>query len=198
MNQWIRLAALLAAGLGVGIGVDRLWLLRAAPPAQPAPQAQAQPVPPALPSMDSLPAEVARLKSLVPSNSHIMMDVQWHWTTLWYAAQAQNWELAQYMFNETRGHILWLTRKSPILRAQDGTDVDIQSIFEGIDTSSLQWLKEAIQKKDLNAFNTHYKTVLENCYSCHKSAGRPYLRPQLPTAQTQSILNVDPNATWPR
>ena len=48
------------------------------------------------PDLKTLAADVERLKSLVPSNSHIMMDVQWHWTNLWYAAQAKNWPLAQY------------------------------------------------------------------------------------------------------
>jgi hypothetical protein len=32
--------------------------------------------------VESLAADVARPKALVPSNSHIMMDVQWHWTNL--------------------------------------------------------------------------------------------------------------------
>jgi hypothetical protein len=36
-----------------------------------------------------------------------------------------------------RGHIQWLMRKSPIIRGQDGMDVDVKSIFDAIDTSSL-------------------------------------------------------------
>src|SRR6266550_2336214 len=82
-------------------------------------------------------AGVAQLKLLVPSNSHIMMDVQYHWTELWFAGQKKNWPLAQYWFNETRGHIVWLTRKSPTIRnPDDGKDVDIKSIFDAVDTSA--------------------------------------------------------------
>ena len=151
-----------------------------------------------LPTMESLPAEVAQLKTLVPSNSHIMMDVQFHWTNLWWAGRHRNWPLAQYFFNETRGHIQWLIRKSPMIRNQaEGKDVDIAGIFDGIDTSSLADVKTAIEGKDRVRFTSAYRTMLESCYACHKAVGRPYLRPMIPLAQVMPILNFDPNATWP-
>src|SRR5258707_14117222 len=99
--------------------------------------------------MESLPTEVALLKALVPSNSHIMMDVQWHWTNLWFAGRKRNWPLALYYFNETRGHIRWLIKKSPIMRnTTEGKDVDIARIFDAVDTSSLAAAKTASTAKD--------------------------------------------------
>ena len=165
-------------------------------PAQQPPQNGQAP----LPTMESLPEEVARLNALVPSNSHFMMDVQWHWTNLWFAGKAKNWPLAQYYFNESRGHIQWFVKKSPTLKSAgpEKEEVNIAGIFEGIDTSSLAAVKMAIANKDSAQFEATYKTMLESCYSCHKSAGRPYLRPQIPTAPMQSIINYDPNATWPK
>lgn len=179
-------------GLLLGMAVEHDWRSDVIPPLS------AQEGRNPLPTMESLPNEVAQLKALVPSNSHIMMDVQFHWTNVWFAGQKRNWPLAQYFFNETRGHILWLTRKSPIIRAQDGTDVDIKAIFEAVDTSSLAAVKTAIDKKDSVQFAASYKTMLESCYACHKSVGRPYLRPMIPAAPVQSIINFDPNATWPQ
>ncbi len=163
------------------------------PPAQPQ---RGQPPPPTL---ESLAAEVAALRGLVPSNSHIMMDVQWHWTNLWFAGQAKNWPLAQFYFNETRGHIQWLLKKSPTVRSvgPDREEVDITSIFNAVDTSSLADVKTAIEKKDSAKFVASYKVMLESCYSCHKSVGRPYLRPMIPKTVVQSALNFDPGATWP-
>ena len=106
--------------------------------------------------MDQLPAEVAQLKALVPSNSHIMMDVQFHWTNLWWAGKKKNWPLAQYYFNETRGHIQWLIRKSPVMKSQlDQKDVDIAGIFDGVDTSSLAAVKTAIEHKDSARVRIH-------------------------------------------
>src|SRR5471030_2981689 len=194
--NWIRGTALVMCGIAIGVGIDRGWhrALTAALSAQQAPP-RAAPAPPPLPTMESLPAEVAQLKALVPSNSHIMMDVQWHWTNLWFAGRKRNWPLALYYFNETRGHIQWLIKKSPIMRNTAETppkDVDISAIFDAVDTSSLAAVKTAITAKDSVQFASSYKTMLESCYACHKSVGRPYIRPMIPTAQTQAIVNMDP------
>jgi hypothetical protein len=189
-----RSVLLVTCGVLLGIAADRVGYPGALFPAVAAQQGRAAAPPPTL---ESLAADVAQLKAIQPSNSHIMMDVQFHWTNLWFAAQKKDWEFAQYQFNEMRGHIIWLTRKSPIIRAQDGTDVDIKSIFDGVDTSSLADVKAAIEKKDSVRFAAAYKTMIESCYSCHKSVGRPYLRPMIPTAPAMTVINLDPKATWP-
>ena len=189
---WVQRALLVGCGVLLGITVDRAWLQGIIA------TASAQEARTPLPTMENLPAEVARLKALVPSDSHIMMDVQFHWTNLWFAGQKKNWPLAQYYFNEMRGHIQWLVRKSPIIRGQDGKDVDVKAIFDAVDTSSLAAVKTAIEKKSSVEFSAAYKTMLESCYACHKSVGRLYLRPMIPQTPVQSILNYDPNATWPQ
>jgi hypothetical protein len=184
---------LVGCGLLLGVAVDRAGPHGLLPGAS----AQERRAPPPL-TMESLPAEVAQLKALVPSNSHIMMDVQFQWMNLWFAGQKRNWDLAQYFFNESRGHIRWLITKSPTTRGPDGKDVDLKSIFDAIDTSSLAAVKTAIEKKDGVQFTAAYKTMLESCYACHKSAGRPYLRPMVPQPASQSMVNYDPRATWPQ
>lgn len=179
--------------VGAAVGALLAIELRAQPPAPSA--AAAPPV-----DLKAMEGDVTRLKALVPSNSHIMMDVQWHWTNLWFAARAKNWALAQYQFNEARGHIQWLIKKSPTMKSSgpEKEEVNIEGIFEGIDTSSLADVKAAIAAKDSVKFAAAYKTMLESCYSCHKSVGRPYLKPMIPTAQVQSVLNMDPDASWPQ
>ena len=191
----VRNLLLLACGILLGIAMDRIGYVGAIVPTVAAQQGRAAAPPPTL---ESVAADVAQLKAIQPSNSHIMMDVQFHWTNLWFAAQKKDWAFAQYQFNEMRGHIQWLMRKSPIIRGQDGMDVDVKSIFDAIDTSSLADVKTAIEKKDSVRFVATYKTMIESCYSCHKAVGRPYLRPMIPTAQAMTAINLDPNATWPQ
>jgi len=184
-------AVLFSAGLAIGLSIQALSAQQR--------EGGGRGRGPRLPTLEELPQEVATLKALQPSNSHIMMDVQFHWTNLWFAGRKKNWPLAQFYFNETRGHIQWLMRKSPIIRNNvDQKDVDVAGIFDGIDTSSLAMVKDAIEKKDSAAFASAYKTMTESCYACHKSVGRPYLRTMIPTVQAQSIINMDPNATWPQ
>src|SRR5262245_22420910 len=104
MNKiWTRRTLLLACGVLLGVVLEWCWQ-QGLTPALHAQQRQQQPQQQnqqrgqqpqqrgqqpqrgePLPTMESLPEEVARLKALLPSNSHIMMDVQWHWTNLWFA-----------------------------------------------------------------------------------------------------------------
>ena len=112
---------------------------------------------PRLPTPEELPQEVATLRQLVPTNSTIMMDVQWHWTNLWWAGN---------YFNEARGHIQQLVRKNPTIRNQvDQSDVDLQGIFDGIATSSLAMVKDAIAMKDSVVFE-------KNTGRCSRAATR--------------------------
>ena len=141
--------------------------------------------------------DVARLKSIVPSNSHIMEDVSFHYSNLWFAGQKKNWPLAMFYYNESRNHIRWLLTKSPTTKTPEGEVVNLQGIFDGIDTSSLATLKKSIEDKNPGEFTSAYKLMLEACYSCHKSAGRPYLRPMIPTVPPQAIINYSPDANWP-
>src|SRR5215471_10106081 len=107
--------------------------------------------------------DVARLKSIVPSNSHIMEDVSFHYSNLWFAGQKKNWPLAMFYYNESRNHIRWLLQKSPTTKTPEGEVVNLQGIFDGIDTSSLAMLKKSIEDKNLEDFTAKYKLMLDGC-----------------------------------
>jgi len=144
-----------------------------------------------------LSADVERLNNITPNLSHVMADVSFQYANLWFAGQKKNWPLAKFYYNETRGRIRWMLRINPNAKTPQGEVVDLQGIFDGIDNSTLAGLKAAIDKNDSASFNAAYKLMLESCYACHKSAGRPYLRPMVPTSPPQTILNYDPDAKWP-
>jgi hypothetical protein len=148
--------------------------------------------------MAALKADVEVLKGKAASASVAMADVGFHWANLWFAGHAGNWPLANYYFSEARNHIRWLIRINPTPRGPDGNPVDLKSIFDAIETSSLADVKNAIDKKDGKAFASTYRTSLESCYSCHKAVGRPYLRPMIPKSAPQPIINLDPSANWPQ
>jgi hypothetical protein len=145
----------------------------------------------------ALKADVQLLKDKAPSASVAMADVSFHFSNLWFAAQDKNWPLAAYYYSEARNHIRWLIRINPTPKGPDGKPVDLKGIFDALDTSTFADVKAAIDKKDSAKFPVVYKAALESCYSCHKSVGRPYLRPQIPKTAPQTIINLDPKATWP-
>jgi len=149
-------------------------------------------------NLDALRADVARLKTNAPSQSHTMSDVGYHWTNLWFAAEKKNWPLAQFYFEETRSHILWTIQLRPVRKAPDGSDVNLVPIFESIDSSAFKAVADAIQAQNSSAFTAAYRETLQACYGCHKTSGKPYLRPMIPTEPGQSIINFDGAATWPQ
>jgi len=163
-------------------------------PASPPPAASAA----AADEIAALKADIEVLKGKAPSASVAMADVGFHFSSLWFAGQAGNWPLATYYYNEGRNHVRWLIRINPMPKGPDGMPVDVQSIFDAIDTTTFAELKAVIDKKDRKQFETAYRNVLESCYQCHKAVGRPYLRPMVPRALPQTIINLDSAANWPQ
>ncbi len=146
----------------------------------------------------SVQADVAHLKDLVPPHSHPMVEAGMFAANLWFAGEKRNWPLADYYLNETRNRIRWEVHLNPAPKGPDGNPVDMSAIFDGIDNGTLPKVHKAIEAKDSKEFAVEYKHLLEDCYSCHKAAARPYLRPMVPVAGAQPIINLDPAATWPQ
>lgn len=143
-------------------------------------------------------ADIARLKDLIPPHSHPMVEAGMFAANLWFAGQKQNWPLAAFYLNETRNRIRWEVHLNPGPKGADGKPVDMQAIFDGIDNGTLPQVSKAIEAKDSKQFSAAYKNLLQDCYSCHKAALRPYLRPMVPVSGAQPIINLDPSAAWPQ
>jgi cytochrome c553 len=75
--------------------------------------------------------------------------------------------------------------------------VDVKSIFDAIDASTFAALKATLETKDAAGFPGAYRLAMESCYQCHKAVGRPYLKPMIPKALPQTIINLDASAVWP-
>jgi hypothetical protein len=140
--------------------------------------------------------DVARLKSIASDQSHAMADVGYHFANLWFAGDKRNWPLAKFYLDETRSHLKWAVRIIPVRKTKAG-DLELQGILDAVDNSLLSEVAKSIDNKDVEKFRATYRRSLEGCYSCHKAADKPYLRPQIPTNPPQPIINFDPDAKWP-
>jgi hypothetical protein len=158
----------------------------------PTPAAASQP-----PGREDLEARMKALESLIPDQAHIMADVGDHFTNLWFAGTARNWPLADFYLNETRSHLHWAVRRIPIRKDNRGRDIDLTAILQAFENSQLAQLKAIIDRKDQPGFERVYKESLTVCYSCHKAADKPYLRPRVPAEPETRIMNFDPEAAWP-
>jgi hypothetical protein len=141
--------------------------------------------------IQALQAENAQLRSLVPSQSHAMMDVAYHFTNLWFAGRNQNWPLAQFYLNETRSHIRWAIRLVPVRKVSSG-ELRLQDIYDAFDKSLLVPLNDRIGAKDRKGFDAAYRAALGGCNGCHVAAEKPFLHVGVPHRPEQQIVDFAP------
>lgn len=133
-----------------------------------------------------------------PDQSHAMADVGYHFANLWFAGDKENWPLAKYYLQGTRSHLNWAVRLHPVRTLSTGSEVNLSGILQAIDNTYLTQIDAAITNKDAAKFKAAYRQTLEGCYACHKACEKSFLRPQIPSAPSVSILNFDSNASWPQ
>ena len=121
-------------------------------------------------------------KGKLPDQSHAMTDVAMQFSNLWFAAEKENWPLADFFWSETRSHLAWAVRIIPKRKDNAGRVVDLVAILQSLENSPLKQLGAAIKAKDHEAFVKAYRFTIEGCYACHKAADKPYIHPQIPTA----------------
>lgn len=142
--------------------------------------------------LTQLKAEVARLKGLVPDQSHAMADVGYHFANLWFAGQNANWPLAQFCSDEVRSHLKWAVRIIPKRKDAEGREVDLGGILGGLETSTLKDLDQAVKAKDKEKFSIAYKAQMEGCMACHRTTNKPYIRLHVPERPDAGILEFRP------
>ncbi|RYZ67823.1 MAG: hypothetical protein EOP08_01930 [Proteobacteria bacterium] len=139
----------------------------------------------------ALKAENERLKTLLPGQSHAMIDVAYHFTNLWFAADAGNWPLAQFYLNETRNRIGWALRLSPSRKLSNG-ELVLQPIFDAFDAALLANLRKAVADKDLRAFRSAYEAAAGGCTGCHVASEKPYLHIVPPKSAEAQVVQFAP------
>jgi hypothetical protein len=181
--------AAFAAGLCVGLVAEALFSAGGRPAVAQVAAASATTAPSA--------TELETIKGKLTDQSHVMQDVGYHFTNLWFAAQKQNWPLATFYNQETLSHLHWAVRIIPVRKDSTGADVKLEEILQAFETGPWKKLQESIAAQDGVAFEQAYRFSIEFCYACHKAADKPFLRPQIPTEPAATIINFEPSAKWP-
>jgi hypothetical protein len=192
MAKGLRHLLLLVCGAAIGALLVLKFPVHAQAPTTAQSDTQTVPM-----DLAALTAAITQLRNSAPNQSHVMADVAFMFSNVWFAAEKKNWPLANYYLNETEGRLRWMIRINPTPRGPNGV-VDIQAIFGPIDANVLPMVRQAIQAKDSGQFAVAYKEMLASCYSCHVGTGRPFLKPTIPTSPPQSIINYDPDGPVPQ
>jgi hypothetical protein len=194
-------STVLCASALIGTGTVLGWLLMAViqwPSGVVETRAEAEEKPTGAPEVTNAPSVPNTNNALLPDQSHAMADVGYHFANLWFAADKENWPLAKYYLQETRSHLSWAVRLHPVRTTSTGAEVNLKGISDAIDNSFLTQIDAAITNKDTAKFKAAYRQTLEGCYACHTACEKPFLRPQVPSAPSATIINFDPNAAWPQ
>jgi hypothetical protein len=178
------LAALVIGAIIGGMAVE-YWLTRTVS----TPDAQTS----AAPAAD-VAADIAYLKSVLPTQSHTMTSVGYHWANLWFAAEKKNWPLARFFFDESRSHMRWTILIRPVRQLPGGGTVDVKGLFTAFDMSAMATVQLAIEDQNHAEFVTAYKQALDGCHSCHTASAMPYLRPVVPAVPPSTVISFDPAA----
>jgi hypothetical protein len=126
-----------------------------------------------------------------------MVDVGDHFANLWFAADKQNWPLANYYLAETRSHLKWAVRIHPVRKTSTGEEVNLNGILDAVDGGLLVEVGRAITNQDTVKFKAAYQQSLQACYACHTACEKPFLRPQVPTVAGAPIITFDPTTASP-
>jgi hypothetical protein len=127
----------------------------------------------------ALRAEIEVLKAKACDQSHVMKDVAYHFTNLWFAGEKQNWPLAKFYADETRAHLKWAVRVIPVRKIKTG-DFDLRVMLEGLDKTAFAAVTDAISAGDSAKFEVNYKAAAAACTSCHVATEKPFLRIRVP------------------
>jgi hypothetical protein len=144
-----------------------------------------------LDAIQKLEAEIKELRGQLPSQSHTMADVAYHFSNLWFAGQARNWPLAQFYLDETRSHLRWAVRVRPIRPLSTGAKFHLADMLAGIEKGPLAALHDSIEAEDASQFSTTYMQMLASCYACHVAAEKPYLRLHVPEHPRETMIEFD-------
>ena len=142
-----------------------------------------------------LKAELAKLKAST-INAAAMNEVDYHAQNLWFAGKAANWPLADYYWKKTLVHMRMALGEDRAT-AQGDVKRTGPDVLKQVENAQNMQVGRAIERKDVLAFNSTYRALLQGCYDCHKAEGLPFLRPRMPVKPAQAIITVDTQANWP-
>lgn len=115
----------------------------------------------------------------------VMSHIQRHANKLFFAGNKANWPLASFYVHEL---------EESMEEIEDGRiiedDINISKLMKAMGIPALEVLEDAIEKKNVEEFNSAYVNLVTNCNSCHQASGHPYIviiNPTTPALDNQQF-----------
>jgi hypothetical protein len=113
--------------------------------------------------------------SYVPPLGEFMLATQARHAKLWFAGNAQNWELADYLIDELKEGLEAAVKFVPELKG-----LPVGRMIESTMDGPIAELEKIIKAKDRAKFTAGFNALTGACNACHQAASRPFLVIQRP------------------
>jgi hypothetical protein len=107
--------------------------------------------------------------------------------SLWFAGEAANWELADYMVHELEEVVERIEEVHPTYN-----DVPVATMIREMTHPRIEEIEAALDAEDPAAFTTAFDALTQACNQCHAAAGRAAIVIQRPTSPPLTNLRYEP------
>lgn len=128
-------------------------------------------------------SEQQQLKALAdiqPGLGTIMIEYSRRFTTMYYAAEGGNWDMAAYQAKEM----------TEIQEVGEHTRPQFAAMLNGFEESSLSKLADTIKAKDWKQFEAAFQHATAGCNACHSATGHGFIHYELPNASPSPTSNT--------
>jgi hypothetical protein len=126
-------------------------------------------------------------KTFVPGIEQFMGVIQQEHIKLWFAARANNWELADFQIGEIKELLGDIQDLYPKFKSMPFADM-IDAVIVG----PIAEVEKAVAAKDSGKFTAAFDRLTAACNSCHEPTGVGFVVIQRPTSNPFSNQNFSP------
>jgi hypothetical protein len=122
-----------------------------------------------------------------PGLHALMVDLGVRHASLWFAGEAANWPLTDYMLHEIAELLEEIEELHPVYR-----DVQVAALLGEMTRPAFESLEQAVERQDQGMFVQEYDRLTTACNHCHTASDRAAIVMQRPTAPPLTNLRYAP------
>jgi len=122
--------------------------------------------------------QLKTLAAIQPGLGTVMIEYANRYSDIFYAAKGGNWPLAAYQLKEMR----------EIQEVGETTRPGRADALKAFEQSFLDPLQKTIEAKDVQNFETAFKSGIQGCDGCHAALGFPYIKYEIPSSPPSPLV----------
>jgi hypothetical protein len=116
-----------------------------------------------------------------------MVEMQHRHAALWFAGDAGNWGLADYMIHELEELVEEMEEINPVYR-----EVQVAELLQEMTVPAIEGMEDAVEAEDRAAFAQAYDQLITACNACHVASDRAAIVMQRPVEPPLTNLRYAP------